>query len=349
MVFDDKHRIFSSCDYSFLDNEPSLGKNIFYLTLGGSRSYGTNLPDSDYDLRGGYIENVRSIFALEEQKEEYVDINTDTVLYGLRKLVKLLDSCNPNVIEILGTRDEDIVYIDDVGKVLRDNRHKFLSKRAFYTFSGYATQQLRRLQNALARDKYSPVEKEAHILKSVKVDILTSGKPFNAYMLDKGQANMNDSRFDISLDILPSNNDEFEQEIFIGGTMSHLPLREYIKLNSKLANTIKNYGILTQRNKKKDDNHLNKHAMHLVRLYFMGIDILRECEIVTYREKEHDLLMSIRHGEIGFDKVFEMQEKLEKEMDKAMSESKLPERADMESINDILMYIYRKRFGIQEF
>lgn len=346
IFFNDRHSLFNSPKYRFLNNTPFLSDNIFYLTLGGSRSYGTNLPDSDYDLRGGYLENPRSLFALEQQKEEFVETETDTTLYSLRKLAKLLASCNPNVIEMLGTRDEDVVYMNGIGKALRDNYRLFLSKRAFYTFSGYATQQLRRLQNALARDQYTQPEKEKHILKSISVDILTSGEPFNAYMLDPEQANKNESQFNISLEVLPSNSDDFETEIFIDGTMKHLPLREYTKLNSKLANTIKNYGLLTQRNKKKDTAHLNKHAMHLIRLYYMGIDILKNQEIVTYREKEHDLLMSIRHGEMPFEKIFAMQEKLEKEMDEARIFSTLPEHVDSEKIDDLLMKFYSKAFSI---
>lgn len=339
---------YNTPQYNFLVDNPLLGRNIFYLTMGGSRSYGTNRPDSDYDLRGGFLENPRSLFALQNQKEEFVEKETDTCLYSLRKLVKLLESCNPNTIEILGTREQDIIYINRIGEKLRDNARLFLSKKAFYTFSGYATQQLRRLQNALARDQYTQPEKEQHILKSVSTDILTFGKPFNAYMLDKEQANKNESQFNITLTVLPSNNEEFEQEIFIDGTMKHLPLREYTKLNSKLANTIKNYGLLTQRNKKKDDNHLNKHAMHLIRLYYMGIDILKNQEIVTYRDKEHDLLMSIRNGEVPYEKVFAMQEKLEQEMELAMKASSLPELPDAKKIDDLLMEIYADAFHISQ-
>ena len=340
-----QYDIFRSPNYNFLDSNPILGKNIFYLTLGGSRSYGTNLPDSDYDLRGGYIESPRSLFALQKQQEEFVDENTDTCLYGLRKLAKLLESCNPNVIEMLGTRNEDVVYMSEIGKELRDNYRLFLSKRAFYTFSGYATQQLRRLQNALARDQYTQPEKEEHIRKSISVDILTSGEPFNAYMLDPEQANKNESQFNISLNVCSSNNEEFETEIFIDGMMKHLPLREYVKLNSKLANTIKNYGLLTQRNKKKDEAHLNKHAMHLIRLYYMGIDILKNQEIVTYREKEHDLLMSIRNGELPFEKVLAMQERLEREMNDAHRKSTLPDQVESKKIDDLLMSVYAEAYG----
>ena len=37
--------------------------------------------------------------------------------------------------------------------------------------------------------------------------------------------------------------------------------------------------------------------MHLVRLYLMAIDILEQEKIITYREKDLDLLLSILHGE----------------------------------------------------
>ncbi len=41
-------------------------------------------------------------------------------------------------------------------------------------------------------------------------------------------------------------------------------------------------------------NHLNKHAMHLIRLFMMAIDILEKEDIITYRKDEHELLMKIR-------------------------------------------------------
>ena len=45
----------------------------------------------------------------------------------------------------------------------------------------------------------------------------------------------------------------------------------------------RNYDKIHHRNKKKDDAHLNKHAMHLVRLYLMCLDILEREEIVTVK------------------------------------------------------------------
>ena len=60
--------------------------------------------------------------------------------------------------------------------------------------------------------------------------------------------------------------------------------------------------------------------MHLIRLYMMCLDILENKEIVTFRSKEHDLLMSIRNGKYldvnrqPIPEFFEMVDEYEKKM-----------------------------------
>ncbi len=55
-----------------------------------------------------------------------------------------------------------------LGQQLLDNREMFLSKRAAKFFSGYESAQLRRMQNAIARDSMPQQEREMHILNSVR-------------------------------------------------------------------------------------------------------------------------------------------------------------------------------------
>ena len=49
-----------------------------------------------------------------------------------------------------------------------------------------------------------------------------------------------------------------------------------------MNHVIRDYDKIGKRNKKKDDNHLNKHAMHLIRLFMMAIDILEKGEIRNF-------------------------------------------------------------------
>ena len=54
-----------------------------------------------------------------------------------------------------------------------ENRKLFLSRAAVNSFGGYANQQLRRLENAIARDKLGQGEKEEHILGSLRRSVLS--------------------------------------------------------------------------------------------------------------------------------------------------------------------------------
>ena len=111
-------------------------------------------------------------------------------------------------------------------------------------------------------------------------------------------------------------------------------------------NIIKDYSKIGKRNKNATDNQkLSKHAMHLVRLYFMCIDILEKQEIVTYREKEHDLLMDIRNGKY-FDsdgkpisEFYDLLNELEKKFEYAKMHTELPDSPNYKKINEFMAYV----------
>jgi len=92
-------------------------------------------------------------------------------------------------------------------------------------------------------------------------------------------------------------NPELEKEIFIDANYKHLPLKDYEGLLGSMNNVVRDYDKIGKRNHKKDDNHLNKHAMHLIRLFMMAIDILERKEIRTHRTDDLDLLLAIRRGD----------------------------------------------------
>lgn len=163
--------VLKSSDYDFLRNNRYLGDNIILLALGGSRAYGTNLPESDIDVRGISINPSRQIFGLEKDFEQIVETNTDTTIYSLNKMVKLLLSCNPNTIEILGCRPEDYLYVTPYGQMILDNAKNFLSIRAIDTFGGYARSQYNRLEHALLGNGNNDDKKLNMLLHSLQCAI----------------------------------------------------------------------------------------------------------------------------------------------------------------------------------
>ena len=309
---------------------------IVFLCLGGSHAYGTNVPESDVDLRGCALNSKEDILGF-GNFETYVDPETDTTIYGFNKLVHLLAQCNPNVIEVLGVKKEHYVAAG-IGQELIDNAHMFLSQRAAYTFGGYAFSQLRRLENAIARDKLSQDKKEVHIRNSIDKVM----KNFN----EEGRIS---APVSYHLDVDDGVHEDFEKETFVTMNLEHYPVRDLKALINDINNVIRDYeNDLHGRNRKKDDYHLNKHAMHLVRLYLMCIDILEQEKIITYRENDHDLLMDIRGGKYQhedgtFDSAFfDMVDELSKKMDYAKQNTSLPRSPDMKKIEEFVMDVNRR-------
>lgn len=332
----DYSNILNSKEYEFINTNEHLGKHIILLGLSGSYSYGTNNENSDIDVRGVTLNRKSDLIGMTEF-EQYVDDTTDTTIYSFRKMVNLLLSCNPNTIELLGLNSEHYLFLNEIGQELLDNRKLFLSQRAIQSFGGYADAQLRRLQNALARDAYPQSEKEQHIFNSVKNAMYDFKRRYESF--EEGA---------VKLYIDKAANQEFDTEIFADIHLNHYPLRDYKSMWNEMNNIVKDYDKLGKRNRKKDDNHLNKHAMHLVRLFMMAIDILEKGEINTYRKKEQELLVSIRNGEYQKedgtfrDEFYEMVSEYEKKLHVAAKYTILPEEPDMKQVEEFVMAVNEK-------
>lgn len=196
----DYKNILQAPEYQFLENMKQK-RYVLFLAFGGSISYGTNTPTSDVDIRGCAANTKAELLGM-ESFESFHDSHTDTVIYSFNRMISLLISCNPNIIELFGCKPEHYLYLSPQGKELLKNKDLFLSQKAIYSFGGFATKQLRQLESILARPEQT----------------------------------------------------------------------------------------------QKDEPHINKHIMHLFRIYMMAFDLLERGEICTYRENEHDFLMQIRKG-----------------------------------------------------
>ena len=268
--------------------------------------------------------------------DQYEDDKTDTVIYGFNKLVKLLLDCNPNTCEMLGLEEEQYFIKSKLGQELLDNRSLFLSKRAIKSFGGYADAQLRRLQNAIARDSLPQSEKEKHILKSV-----------NNALDDFNRRHAGKESGSIRLYIDKAQNSELDTEIYVDVDYQHFPLRDYTDLWGTMRTVVREYDKIGKRNKKKDDNHLNKHAMHLIRLFMMAIDILEKGEIITHRKEELHILLAIRRGDYMIQDgtftpaFYELLEEYERRLDEAAKNTSLPDNPDMASVEKFVERVNR--------
>jgi len=323
-------------EYHFLSKNEHLKNRIILLTLGGSYAYGTNNEHSDIDIRGCVLEKPSDLVGF-SKFEQIEDKETDTVIYGFNKLIKLLISCNPNTIEMLGCKPEHYLYLSKEGNLLLQNRKLFLSKKCIGSFGGYAEQQINRLNNALARDRLNQTGKENHILNSLRNAMLSFKERYTKLKVGS-----------ITLHLDKSKKKNLDSEIFLNINLNDYPLRDFVGILEEMQNILRTYDKLNSRNRKRDNNHLDKHAMHLIRLYLMVIDILEKEEIITYREKDRELLLDIRNGKFRKENgtydssFFEMLEEYKKRFSYAAENTSLPDNPNIKKIEEFVMDINRK-------
>lgn len=300
--------------------------NTIFLTRHGSHAYGTNIESSDLDIKGVCVPSMDFLlgFAFNfEQKEQQANNghSHDEVVYGLQKFMALASQCNPNIIEVLFADDSDILRITPAGRLLRDNRELFLSKKARHTFSGYAHAQLKRIKNHRAWLLEPPTR-----------------RPTRAeYDLPEGKKLMNksDRGFYEKLqeqDHQAVNNEDlariFTMEKAYAAALSNWDKYQNWKLhrNPARAELEAEFGFDT------------KHGMHLIRLMRMCEEILSGKGVIVKRPDAQDLL-GIRRGYYSYDDIIKEAEKLEVSCAQLYETSELRHKPDMEALNNLCVEV----------
>ena len=321
--------------YSFLRENPHLGDRIILLALGGSHAYGTNNTNSDIDLRGCAMNSPSDLLGL-TRFQQFVNKETDTTIYGFNRFIHLLTACNPNVIETLGGKPEHRIA-NELGQMLVDNRKLFLSQRAADSFGGYATQTLRRLQAAMVGEEMPQSDREAYLKISLEGAISGFANRFPAFHEE-----------DLRLRLVESTKDDLDLEVVADFNLRGIPVRQFKGMLESMSDVLKNAEKMGQRNRKKDNAQLAKHAMHLIRLYLEGVDVLEKGDIITWRGGDLDLLMSIRRGNFQrkdgtfFPEFFEMVTDFEKKLAYAKENTSLPPSPDAKKVGELMMEINKE-------
>jgi uncharacterized protein len=284
---------------SIMDIQQLAERNRIFTTRAGSHAYGLATESSDEDFRGVFIglpNNVAGLYPVEQ-----CELSGDNVIFELRKFVLLAKDCNPNIIELLFVDESDILFQTEWWQRLKAQRALFLTKRAKFTFSGYAMAQLKRIRghNRWLNDP-QPVETPdpARYLKTKFIEGLGQREVFDQAAYD----------------------------------MAMKQWRQYWEWK-------------TNRNPKRaalEEEHGFdcKHAMHLIRLLRMGIEIMHGQGVIVKRP-DRDELLAIRNGVMGYDELVALAEGYERQLDELYDQSDLPHAPDVEKINRLMLGIYR--------
>ncbi|MGD1086473.1 MAG: nucleotidyltransferase domain-containing protein [Verrucomicrobiota bacterium] len=86
-----------------------------------------------------------------------------------------------------------------------------------------------------------------------------------------------------------------------------------------------------------------KHAMHLLRLLLTGAATLRTGSVPVRVEAHRERLLSVKRGEVPWSEVDSWRKDLHRDFERALSETKLPERPDFDAANVFLIRARREK------
>jgi len=275
--------------------------NLIYKVVAGSHAYGLDTPESDLDVRGVCIPPRRYLLGLSPFEQwEHRDETGDVVIYALAKFVRLALACNPNIIELLYTDPRHVQFVNDFGQRLLEHRHLFLTKRARHTFAGYAISQLRRIERH-------------HRWLVNPPDHQPTPEEFGGWPVE-GRYKFPDHD-------------------------AHRNYQAALKQWNHYQEWRRNRNPVRAELERKH-GYDTKHAIHLLRLLKMGVDILETGQVHVYRP-DREWLRAVGNGLLSYEELLEMATAYETRLGQLYDTSPLPEEPDFDTVEALVM-------GLQE-
>jgi len=294
-------------------------KRTILLARHGSHAYGTNIEGSDEDFKGVCIKPKECYLGFVQRFEQFEHMGAktdgiDKVIYSLDKFAALAADCNPNIIELLWVDDADIVHIDTFGEELRSFKEEFISKKARFTFSGYAHAQLKRIKThrswLLDPPKRRPERSDFHLSETTKVSQSELGA-FDAALRDGIEIELPKDVLTLFTREKQYQAEKTRYDQYMNWARSRNPARA--ELEAK-------YGYDT------------KHGGHLIRLMRMCREILLTGKVLVKRP-DRDELLAIRVGKVSYDGLIEEAERIEAECDELYKTSSLRKEPDRTALD----------------
>lgn len=136
-----------------------LSDNILMLCVAGSRLYGTDHAESDWDIRGiivppkDYWVGAKK-FEIFERKEDENKIGI--TLYDIRKFIDLVSQGSPNIIELLFVNSH--IFVDDLWEGFRQRIAALITKQSYMNYHNYGLSQVNK---SLNKNSSKPSRKES--------------------------------------------------------------------------------------------------------------------------------------------------------------------------------------------
>ena len=338
-------------------------------SISGSRAYGLETETSDTDIKGVFYLPTDQFYGLDYVAQVNNETN-DIAYYELGRFVELLYASNPNILELLNSPQQAILYKHPLMDKFKPEW--FLSKACIKTFVHYAQGQIKKAQG-LNKKIINPVDKPLKTLLEFCY-ILEQGRtiPLNTWLKDK-----NWSQQYIGLSHIPNaqglygvyydDKSEYQgimkkssaTDVLLSRVPESAQLQAYLSFNKDGYSTYcKNYyaywqwvnernEVRYQQNVEHGRSYDSKNMMHTFRLLYMALDIAQTEQINVWRENREELL-AIKQGLFSYEELLLRSEQLINQINVAFEKSKLPNEINKQAALNTLIDIRKCVYSIKD-
>ncbi len=339
---------------------------LVFEVITGSKSYGLDTPTSDTDIKGVFVLPKNMFYGLEYTAQVNNDTN-DIVYYELKRFMELLSKSNPNILEMLNVPEICVLQKHPIMDMLQSEM--FLSKQCEQSFANYAFTQIKKAYG-LEKKIVNPVEEERKsVMDFCFVHEDKEAVPLKKYLEEKSleQSKIGlaaiahlrdcynlyysnefnysgvakkDNANEVSLSSIPKGEMPIAMLYFNKDAYS-IYCKQYKEYWDWVAKrNEQRYGTTIKHGKKYD----SKNMMHVFRLLLMAKEIAVEGKINVFRN-DRDFLLAIKEGKFEYDELVQKAEALKDELPLLYQQSKLKNKPDVESINELLIKIREVYYG----
>lgn len=337
-------------------------EHLLLKCISGSHAYGLALPHSDTDIKGVFVLPKTEFYGL-----AYIDqINNatnDKMYYEVKKFIDLLLRNNPNILELLSTPEDCILYKHPVMDLIKPEM--FLSKLCNQTFGQYAYAQIKKARG-LNKKILNPIDKKRkNILNFCYVVQGYKSIPASAW-LDKENytqqecglvridhmreiyAVFHQSQTEKKLNGIYS--DDHADDVSLSSVPEGLTPKAILHFNkdgySVYCKEYKQYwDWVKERNDERYENTIShgknydaKNMMHVFRLLNMAEEIALQNR-VNVRRPEREWLLRVRAGQYMYNDLLQHAETKIQTIAELFKKSNLPEQPDHHYAEELLSRI----------
>ena len=326
--------------------------------ISGSKAYGLSTPQSDTDRKGVFLLPKHAFYGLAYDGQVNNETN-DEVYFELKRFVELLVKNNPNILELMNTPKDCIMFRHPIMDLL--NPDLFLSKLCQETFAGYALTQIKKARG-LNKKILNPVDQErksvldfCYIVKHQGSVSLRSWLETEGFLQENCGLVAIDHMRDIyalfhgtQMTLMGISTGSDANDVSLSSVEMGIEPLAIMSFNkdgySKYCKDYKAYwDWVGKRNDIRYENTIMhgknydaKNMMHTFRLLNMAEEIAKEGK-VNVRRHDREFLMSIRSGTFSYEELVELANEKITGMDILYEKCGLPEKPDMEKAEAILV------------